>query len=97
MSNILLTDDAKEDINSSAKYYETKQIGLGHDFLDKIEESLEKFRQNPKQFPQIYGEVRKSLTNRFPHQILFVMKSMGIIVFAIFHSSRNPQKWKKRV
>ncbi len=96
MSKVELTDDAKKDIRKNAKYYEGKQSGLGHDYLDEVGKALERIKQNPRQFPQIYREVRKALTGRFPHQILFIMKSVGVIVFSIFHSSQNPEKWKSR-
>jgi plasmid stabilization system protein ParE len=96
MSKIRITDDAKNDINESAKFYEKRQKELGHDFLEEVEVSLARIRENPKQFPQEYREVRKALTDRFPHQVLFVIRSFGIIVFAVFHTSKNPDNWKKR-
>lgn len=96
MSNIQLTDDAREDLTASAKYYESKQIGLGSDFLDEVEKALEQIKQNPNQFPIIYKNVRKALVGRFPYKLLFIVKSIGIIIFSVFHTSQNPEKWKKR-
>lgn len=96
MNDIKLTDDAKEDLRDGVIYYEDKQAGLGQDFIEKVEEALERIRKNPKQFPKIYKDVRKTLLNKFPHKVLFVTRSMQIIVFAVFHSSRNPQRWKNR-
>jgi len=97
MRQIKVTDDAKNDLQESAEYYEHNQTYLGHNFLDKVEEALERIKENPVQFPQIYKEVRRALVGKFQYQVLFVIKSMKIIVFAIFHNSRNPEVWKQRV
>ena len=97
MSRIQVSDNAKEDLRNSAKYYEAKQVNLGHDFLDNVDDVLERIKENPKQFPIIYKETRKALIKRFPFQVLFVIRNIEIIVFAIFHSSQNPNKWKTRI
>ena len=97
MKKLKITDDARNDMQYGAEYYENKQINLGHDFLDKVEEALHQIKENPNQFPKIYKEVRKCLTGRFPYKVLFVIKSMKIIVFAVFHNSRNPNTWKNRI
>lgn len=54
MSEFNISDDAKEDIRESAEYYESLQTNLGHDFLDKVEEAIERIKQNPRQFPKVY-------------------------------------------
>lgn len=96
MNELFISDDAKDDLRESAEYYERKQTKLGHDFLDKVEEALKRIEENPKQFAVIYKEVRRALVGRFPHQILFIIKSFKIIVFSVFHTSRNPEIWKER-
>jgi hypothetical protein len=97
MNHIKISSDAKKDIEESAKFYERLREGLGIDFLDKFEEALERINHNHEQFPKIYKDVRKALVDLYPFLILFIVKIDMIIVFAVFHTSRKPGIWKKRL
>jgi len=92
MNELFISDDAKDDIKHGAAYYEEQQANLGHEFIDEIEKALIRIQQNPKQFAVIYREVRQALIGRFPYQMLFFVKGVRIVVFAAFHSSRNPDR-----
>lgn len=46
------------DIQAAALWYEDQQPGLGVRFLDELDEVFRRIENNPKQFPQLEGEVR---------------------------------------
>jgi plasmid stabilization system protein ParE len=88
---------AEEDLEDSFDYYEHQKEGLGKEFLDEVKTRLNRVTENPNQFPKNRKGIRKALTNRFPFIIFFYVKDIVINVFAIFHSSRDPKNWGKRV
>jgi len=73
-----------------------KKEGLGDEFVSEIEDTLKRIINNPKQYPKVKKDIRKALTNRFSYGIFFVFKNYIINVLSIFHTSRNPDIWKKR-
>ena len=91
------TEDAKEDIKEASIWYNKKQMNLGKEFLNNVEHSILSLKQNPSQFAVIYKNARKAMINRFPYTILHVIKKEIIIIFAVFHKSRNPKIWKNRI
>jgi len=97
VKEIVLTDDAKNDLQDVAVWYENQQKGLGFDFLDEFENSINIIENNPKLYPVIYKKVRRALMNRFPYAILYLIQTSGTVVFAVFHTSRNPKTWKSRI
>ena len=92
-----LTDNAKHDIKESFIWYNNQRENLGIEFLQKVEEIIENIKHNPNQFASINKKIRRALTNKFPYSILFIINETKIIVFAIFHTSRNPKTWKQRL
>ncbi len=91
------TDEAKQDIKRASIWYNNKRKKLGIEFLSNVEFILPTLQQNPFQFAVVYRNVRKAKVERFPYTILYVMKGDLIIIFAVFHASRNPNIWKTRL
>lgn len=77
--------------------YDTQQQGLGNIFLYEVKESILRIKNNPYQLPKIEKEARKASLKRFPFAVFFIVKDNLINVFSIFHFSRNPNVWKKRI
>ncbi len=88
---------AEEDLENSKKYYDNQQQGLGSDFLLEIKEVVLRIEKNPYQFSVIDKKARKVSLKRFPFAIFFVVEDNLINVFSIFHFSRNPDVWRKRI
>ena len=63
----------------------------------EVKEIILRIENNPYQFPKIEKEARKASLKRFPFAVLFVVENNLINVFSIFHFSRNPSVWKKRI
>jgi hypothetical protein len=52
---------------------------------------------NPRQFPVIYKDVRRTLRRRFPYTLMFVIEAHETLtVIACFHGSRDPAHWQER-
>jgi hypothetical protein len=79
------------------EWYEIQQENLGNEFLEETEQILIQITKNPFQFPKSQKTIRKAVMKRFPFSIFFTMHKNLVIVFAIFHNSRNPIVWKNRL
>jgi len=51
----------------------------------------------PQLYARIYGEFRRALVRRFPYAVFYQQDGDKVTVFAVFHTSRNPEKWSQRV
>lgn len=91
------TDEAKSDLKDATNWYKIKNNNLAVDFIVKIENCINYFKENPFISPIIYKNVRKIKIERFPYSILYIIKDEKIVIFSIMHSSRNPEIWQKRV
>jgi plasmid stabilization system protein ParE len=90
--------EAKLDISEIIEWYNTKQKGLGKQFLDFLKFKLENIQENPLHYQTGYKDVRSCLIDKFPYQIHFWIDEQvnSIIVFAITHTSRNPKIWQSK-
>lgn len=89
--------DAKAEFDESADWYEGRQKGFGRKFIGKVREVINRIKINPRLYAKVHGDVRQSLVERFPYSVLYQEDKQEIIVVSVFHSSRNPDVWKKRV
>lgn len=97
MFTIVLDPRAVEDIQESISYYEYQQPDLGKRFESHVDEHLLLLTENP--FFQIrYDSVRCLPLATFPHMIHYTVEEENkqVVIHAIFHTSRNPERWKKR-
>jgi plasmid stabilization system protein ParE len=86
---LIVRPKAELDISNAAVWYEHERPGLGHRFLDELDELLEQIERSPLQFPEIESEVRRGLLRRFPYGVYFVVGSRGTVVLAVLHLHRH--------
>ncbi len=84
-----------EFIEASA-WYETKRVGLAHDFIAEIDRCVSLASQHPLQFAVVREDIRRVVANRFPYSVYFRAEKNRIVVLAVFHGSRNPAIWQTR-
>lgn len=93
--SLIIRKAAEAQIAEAYQWYEKKKTYLGDDFLQAIEESLITIETNPQAFQLKYKSIRAIYTKRFPYGIFYLIDKEKIIVFAVFHLSQNPKRWKK--
>jgi addiction module RelE/StbE family toxin len=95
--NIELSDDAEKDFDKSYEYYTSESEHIAEAFYNIVNKGFEKIGQNPMANPKVYKDIRKYLVKKFPFIIYYQVKELIIMVVAIFHTSRNPEIWQKRL
>lgn len=94
--NLVISEEAEKDIRDAVEWYQFKAAHLGSEFLTCLGSGLSLIRRNPQMFPVVYKSYRRILIRRFPYQIIYMVSDSVIIVLAVFHTKRNPEKWKAR-
>lgn len=84
-----------EFIEASA-WYETKRVGLAHEFIAEIDRCVSLASKHPLQFAIVREDIRRAVANHFPYSVYFRAEESRIIVLAVFHGSRDPAIWQAR-
>ena len=88
--------EVRKELDEAYSWYESQELGLGDDFLEQVEETLDRICQMPEAYPVVYRDVRRSVMRRFPYIIYYRIVSSRVIVTAVFHGHRNPKARQTR-
>jgi plasmid stabilization system protein ParE len=47
-------------------------------------------------YPVVFVDLRRALVRRFPYAVFYEVEPERIVVYAVFHCSQDPDKWKAR-
>ena len=87
---LVFRPEVREEVDEAYTWYESQQLGLGDEFLECIEEMLDRICQMPESYPVVYRDVRRSVVRRFPYAVYYRIVSSRVIVTAIFLASQRP-------
>ena len=95
---LIVRPEAEADIADAALWYDSREPGLGLDFISEMSSAISRGLKNPESFMRVRRnpEVRRVLTRRFPYRVFFIVEPEAIIVFAVLHAARHDRAWKHR-
>jgi plasmid stabilization system protein ParE len=96
-AEILIAPEAEEDIAEAYAWYEGRRTGLGEEFLSCVDACLEGIRRTPEMHAVVHENYRRGLVRRFPYAVFYEYAEDTVTVYGIFHTSRNPDKWRQRL
>ena len=94
---LVIRPEAEADLTDAFDWYEERVQGLGSEFLLCVDAVFSAIARNPQQYPRVHRAVRRALTRRFPYEVLFVEDKARVVVLAVFHAKRNPERWRERI
>lgn len=97
MLRVRLTSVAEAELADALAWYSLHAPGETGRFLDELEALLARLEDNPFQFPAVAGEARRAGFRRYPYGLFFVVRADEVWVFACFHASRSPRRWRDRL
>ena len=83
-------------MDSAARWYELQRRGLGREFVLCVENSFDSIRHYPEAYLSVADQFRRALVRRFPYVVYFRVDGQRIKVYAVLHTHRHPDEWKKR-
>ncbi|HEU0036277.1 MAG TPA: type II toxin-antitoxin system RelE/ParE family toxin [Kofleriaceae bacterium] len=100
--SVTVDDEAVEELESAAQWYEARRRDLGIDFVREVREALRRISSEPQIWPLVPNVperlgVRRFVLRRFPYAIIFAEFADEIRVLAIAHSKREPGFWRERL
>ncbi|MFZ2654453.1 MAG: type II toxin-antitoxin system RelE/ParE family toxin [Victivallales bacterium] len=94
---IIILAVAEQELSDAIVYYNSESPGLGYELALEAKDSLNRINSFPEAWPSFTRTTRRCLINRFPYGILYRKCEDEIIVYAIMHLKRNPEKWVQRL
>jgi len=90
---IVISRLAESEIDETIEFYESKRKGFGKLFLDYFKGYLKILKTNPELFSIKKAPFYRELPlKKFPFVIIYEVFQNEVIIYSVFHTSRNPTK-----
>ena len=93
---LFLRPEAKDDAREAFAWYEDRSTGLGFEFLRALRTALSPLAREPRQFPAVLEDIRRTRLRRFPYSVFYVATDDATTVIAVIHDRRDPRRWQAR-
>lgn len=95
---VKILPEAHRDIRESIKWYNKQKDDLGKRFYIAVKSRIASIKENPGHYQIRYRQVHGAPIKKFPFSLYYKIDKpkSTIIIFAVIHSSRNPEIWKRR-
>ena len=86
------------ELEEAAEFYESRDRGLGLEFLSEVEDTLFRIGEHPDAWGKISTDIRKCPTRRFPYFLVYTIVEAGeILIISVFHQRRKPSSWRSNL
>ena len=94
---LVIAPEAERDIAEAYGWYEARRAGLGEEFLGCVDACIERIARMPETHAPVHEDYRRALVRRFPYAVFYEYHGGTVTVFGLFHTSRDPHKWRRRL
>lgn len=93
-----ITPEARDELKAAKRWYDEQRPGLGAEFLGAVRAAVERARAMPLAAPLFHegDDVRRALVERFPYEVLYLVKSQVLHVLMVVHQRRRPTSTERR-
>jgi hypothetical protein len=93
---------ANSEVHRTIAWYDDQRAGLGDEFLQELKLAFERIEAAPDRFGRVLSsptkdDIRGCRLKRFPYLVYYRLRSEGVLVIAISHTSRKPFYWLNRL
>ena|SRR5579872_6918444 len=96
-AKLVLASEVGLDVSEAFAWYEARRAGLGEEFLSSLDAAIARICRQPLSYSMVHESYRRALLRRFPDAILFESEGLTITIYGVFHTSREPGKWRQRL
>ncbi|MBD2771934.1 type II toxin-antitoxin system RelE/ParE family toxin [Iningainema tapete] len=97
LRDLIILPKAEQDAAEAYTWYEEQEPGLGEDFLRCVDACIQLIRRNPQMYRLVHENYRRAVVRRFPYVVFYEYLDNTIIVYSVFHSSQDPNKWRNQL
>lgn len=89
--SLVITPQAKQEIQEAIYYYNSKQKGLGERFFRDLNHQLSTISENPFYHSLRYDNIRYAHLYKFPYAAHYAVNDKQIIIYAVLSDYQNKQ------
>ena len=93
---LVVTSAAAADLTAIRNWYEQQTEGLGDRFLERVGDALTVLRTSPFLYEEIRPGVRRVPLAKFPHVIVYRIRSQTVRLIAVYHVRRDEAPFADR-
>ncbi|MDP2682610.1 MAG: type II toxin-antitoxin system RelE/ParE family toxin [Deltaproteobacteria bacterium] len=86
------TDRSIVDVELAFEWYEKQRRGLGFEFLDCVEVSLNSILSFPEMYAICYSNFKRCVIRRFPFSIFYTIEDCEIVIHSVFDNRQDQKK-----
>jgi toxin ParE1/3/4 len=90
---ILVRRRAELDIVEAFIWYQEQLDGLGFEFLQLLDETVQLVDRFPASNPIIFQNIRRALLRRFPYAVFYLLEEDTLIILACLHQKQQRENW----
>jgi hypothetical protein len=94
---VKLSAEAAEEMLDAAAWYDSREGGLGSEFLSACDAAFEHIASDPQRHLHVGKGFHRYLMTRFPYGIFYETRDDLLIIASVFHGARNPARWRTRL
>lgn len=94
---VVLRGEAEAEFDEAFDYYEQQRPGAGVKLASRVQSVLDQIAAFPESHAVVLADIRKAVVSRTPYCVYYRADASRVEVIAVFHSSRNPSNWQRRV
>ena len=87
---LVLKPLAEEQIDQAYCWYEDQRVNLGDEFLGELQDYFDTIQKSPSIFSKPDNNYHQAFLKRFPYVIVYDIYEKEVIVYTVYHTSRNP-------
>lgn len=89
---------ASDEFAAAVRRYEEQRPGLGGDFYDAVNETIDLIKTHPEIGAPISADhkTRRSRVPNFPYHVVYRLRPHEIVIVAVAHAKRRPGYWRSR-
>jgi plasmid stabilization system protein ParE len=94
---VLYLPEADDDIFAAFCWYEDQRAGLGEEFLQSLDEVLDRVADNAKLCGVVRKGVRAAPLRPFPYVVFYRERDDDVLIIAVQDGRRSVRAWRNRV
>ncbi len=94
---LIIVPEVERDVAEAYAWYESRRPGLGEEFLGCVDACIHAILRMPDMYAVVYDNYRRGLVRRFPYSVFYEYLDKTVVIYGIFHTALNPEKWRLRL
>jgi plasmid stabilization system protein ParE len=92
-----LLSPAESDLAQAMDYYDRASPGLGLEFLNEVERTVQRILLNPEAWTKVSAHSRRCRTRRFPYGVFYSIHEGEVVISGVMDLRRHPDSWRTRI